>query len=81
MKGEYFRHRILTAIKGNKEFIETILPYNATIEGAAIYADYHRWAEVNFPEYLDEIRGMAEGAKLTYSEVCQFFFLFFWRKN
>ena len=61
----------MTAIKNNTLFTEKVLPYNSTGEGAAVFNNYHLITEFSFPEYLDEIRGMAQGAQLSYSEVGQ----------
>ena len=59
----------MTAIRGSSFFTERLLPFNATAEGAELYSKYHNTAESSFPDYLEEIRGMATGAQLTYSEV------------
>ena len=61
----------MTAVRGSSFFMERLLPFNATLEGAELYSKYHNTTKSIFPAYLEEIRGMAEGAHLTYSEVCQ----------
>lgn len=45
-----------------------MLPYNASSEGAELYASYLESAQA-FPAYLDEIQGMADGVELSFSEV------------
>ena len=61
----------MSAIRGSSFFVERLLPFNATLDGAELYSKYHNVAKSTFPAYLEEIRGMAEGAQLTYSEVGQ----------
>ena len=69
MKGTTFRDKIVTAIRSSSFFMDHLLPFNVTVEGAELYGRYHDIAASSFSAYLEEIRGMAEGARLTYSEV------------
>ena len=59
----------MTAIRGNSFFMERVLPFNVTSEGEALFSKYHKSAKSAFPEYLEEIHGIAEGTQLSYSEV------------
>ena len=68
----HFKDEIVAAIRGSSFFMERVLPFNVTSEGEALFSKYHKTAESAFPEYLEEIRGMAEGTNLSYSEVYNF---------
>ena len=52
----------------NTFFKEKMLPFNASSVGGELYASYLESAQA-YPDYLDEIRGMADGAELSFSEV------------
>ena len=67
-QGSTFKHEILSAMDNNTFFREKMLPYNASSEGGELYASYLESAQA-YPDYLDEIRGMADGAELSFSEV------------
>ena len=68
-QGLHFKDEIQSAIRGSTFFMERVLPFNVTSEGGALYSKYHDTAKSSFPQYLEEIRGMAEGVNLSYSEV------------
>jgi hypothetical protein len=68
-QGSKFRSEVEATMAGNSFFKEKILPYNKTEGGAAIYKDLLAAANETFPQYLDEIRGMASGAGLDFSVV------------
>ena len=49
--------------------MERILRYNKTAEGSALYSKYLSTAYSSFPQYVDEIIGISEGANMSSSEV------------
>ena len=71
MQGSAFREQILTAMQNNSFFNNKMLSYNATAEGRALYSSYYHTVLHTFPLFLDEVRGMADGAKILFSKVSQ----------
>lgn len=55
---------------GNNSFFNSkAVPYNMTEEGAAVYRDMLKAVNETFPQYLEELRGMADGLGLDFSTV------------
>lgn len=68
-QGLKFRDEINAAISANTFFKETVLAYNKTEAGATTYSSLLAAAQQKFPQYLDEVRGMASGAGLEFPQV------------
>ena len=56
-------------MKNNTFFNEKMLPYNQTTEGSLLYLEYFDTASKRYPQYMDELRGMADGSQIPFSEV------------
>jgi len=56
---------------------EVYLPLYETPEGRKVYDDTLEVVQKNFPQYVEEIQGTADGAKVPFHKVSLFFFLFF----
>lgn len=67
--GSTFRSRILSAMTNNTFFNDRMLPYNQTTEGSSLYSAYFDTASKRYPQYMDELRGMADGTQMKFSEV------------
>ena len=68
-KGSTFRKQILKALQDSTFFNESILPYSQTPKGSALYSLYLATATARYPEYIEELRGIADGAQTPFSKV------------
>ena len=68
-QGSAFADQIHIAMQNNTFFNTRMLPYNRTKEGSALYSSYYNVALRTFPDFLEEVKGMANGANVTFSEV------------
>ena len=68
MQGSAFGQQILTVIQNNAFFAEMI-SYNHTADGSALYTTFFQTVASTFPQYLEELRGMADGANVSFSKV------------
>ena len=68
-QGSTFRSRILAAMRNNTFFNNRMLPYNQTTEGSSLYSAYLDTASKMYPQYMNELRGLADGAQMQFSEV------------
>lgn len=68
-QGSAFKKQILTVMQGNTFFNTKMLFYNSTAEGSALYMSYYNIVASTFPKYLEELRGMADGASIAFSKV------------
>ena len=59
----------MRSMQNNTFFTSKVLPHNKTQDGAALYAGYLHTAESLYPQYVDEVRGMADGAKIAFDKV------------
>ena len=69
MQGKKFKDEIRIAISSYTFFKKRVLAYNQTEAGAVTYSSLLGAAQEHFPQYLDEVRGMADGAGLDFSLV------------
>ena len=69
-QGSAFTDQIHRAMQNNTFFNTQMLPYNRTEEGSALYSSYYNVVLRTFPDFLEEIKGIADGANITFSEVC-----------
>ena len=53
----------------NSFFNSKMISYNSTTEGSALYTSFYKTVSSSFPLYLDELRGMADGANISFSKV------------
>lgn len=67
--GRTFRGEIMRAMENNAFFNNKLLPYNKTQDGATLYEKYLHTAESTYPQYVEEIQGMADGAKIGFDEL------------
>ncbi len=56
-------------MQSNTFFNNKLLGYIATDEGAGQYSGFLATAEKHYPQYVEEIRGMASGANITFEKV------------
>lgn len=56
-------------MENNTFFNTKMLSYNSTAKGRALYSSFYHVVAHTFPQYLDELRGMADGANTTFSKV------------
>ncbi|XP_071093248.1 beta-alanyl-dopamine/carcinine hydrolase-like [Haliotis cracherodii] len=64
--GSTFKSRIQTYIESSALFNDTLLPFYDTREGRDLVETIMTLTEKNFPKYVDEVRGTAEGAGLSF---------------
>ena len=69
MQGSTFKEQILTVMQHNTFFNSVMLPYNSTADGNALYTSFYQAVDREFPFYMDELRGMADGTNVSFSEV------------
>jgi len=69
VQGSAFAEQIHRAMKNSTFFNTRMLPYNRTKEGSALYSSYYNVVLRTFPDLLEEVKGMADGANVTFSEV------------
>jgi hypothetical protein len=69
---------MVTVMGASSFFNSKMLAYNSTPEGGALYASFHRTMARTFPQYLDEIRGMADGANISFSKLFLWNMMFEW---
>lgn len=60
---------IHTAMDNNTFYNSKVLSYNTTAEGAWLYSTYLQTAKDTFPQYVEELQGLADGAKMDFSKV------------
>ena len=70
LQGSAFRDQILTVMNSDSFFNSEMLSYNSTAEGSSIYTRFYHTVATLYPQYLDELRGMADGANISFSKVC-----------
>lgn len=68
-QGSAFRKQILTVMDNNTFFNSKMLSYNSTAEGKSLYGRFYHTVAAAYPGYLDELRGMADGANISFSKV------------
>ncbi len=56
-------------MENNTFFNRRLLQYMATDTGDSQFRGYLATAEQHYPQYVDEIRGMASGANITFNKV------------
>ncbi|XP_046557213.1 uncharacterized protein LOC124266461 isoform X1 [Haliotis rubra] len=64
--GSTFQSRIQTYLESSALFKETLLPFYDTREGRDLVETIMTLTEKNFPMYIDEVQGTAQGAGLPY---------------
>ena len=69
VQGSAFSSQILTVMDSNSFFNSKMLSYNSTAEGGAVYSRFYHSVATAYPQYLDELRGMADGANISFSKV------------
>ena len=69
MQGHTFASLIQTFLKSYSFLHEEFLPAYNTCEGRKAYEDTLDSVKANFPQYVDEIQGTADGAKVPFHEV------------
>ena len=68
-QGTAFKTQILTALRNDTFYNTIMLPYYHTPKGAALYEKMFANANHSFPQYVDELQGMADAAGVTLEEV------------
>ena len=63
------RHLANDAIKRHKGLHEVLLPFNKTSEGKALYTRLLEASKKHYPEVLEELQGLAEGAGVDFGTV------------
>ena len=58
-------------MENNTFFNSRLLQYITTDTGDSQFKGYLATAEEHYPQYVDEIRGMASGANITFNKVLQ----------
>ena len=56
-------------MNSNSFFNDVMLSYNQSESGRELYSSFYDVVHSGYPDYLDEIRGMADGVGLPFSEV------------
>ena len=69
MQGRKFSSQIRSAISNNTFFSKKIQPYYQTAEGKELYDSFLKVIQFWYPQYLDELRGLADGAGVPYDTV------------
>ena len=68
-QGTAFKTQILTALRNDTFYNTIMLPYYRTPKGAALYENMFANANHSFPQYVDELQGMADAIGITLEEV------------
>ena len=68
-QGAAFKTQILTALRNDTFYNTIMLPYYRTPKGAALYESMFANAKSSFPQYVDELQGMADAIGITLEEV------------
>ena len=68
-QGAAFKTQILTALHNDTFYNSIMLPYYHTPKGAALYQNMFFAANRSFPQYVDELQGMANAVGVTLEEV------------
>ncbi|CAI8008523.1 hypothetical protein GBAR_LOCUS5833 [Geodia barretti] len=76
--GSAFSSQILTVMDSNSFFNSKMLSYNSTAEGGAVYSRFYHSVATAYPQYLDELRGMADGANISFSKLFLWNMMFEW---
>lgn len=70
MQGRRFKDAIHTAMSSNAFYNEKMLPaYFNTTDGKELYDSLTQEAMMSFPQYVEEIQGLADGAGLPFDKV------------
>jgi len=67
--GRQFGAAIARQLAASGSFQHTLLPFMATKKGRAYYETYFTTANTTFPNYVTEIRGMADGAGISFEHL------------
>ena len=76
--GTAFKTQILTALRNDTFYNTIMLPYYRTEKGAALYENMFSAANHSFPQYVDELQGMANAIGVTLEEIVLWNFHFDW---
>eukprot|EP00731_Ephydatia_muelleri_P010326 Em0005g912a len=76
--GAAFKTQILTALRNDTFYNTIMLPYYRTPKGAALYESMFANANSSFPQYVDELQGMADAIEITLEELVLWNFRFDW---
>ncbi|XP_067651873.1 beta-alanyl-dopamine/carcinine hydrolase-like [Haliotis asinina] len=67
--GQHFQDAIQSYYGTMTDLHTKLLPFVETTDGMRIYETYLNMAETYFPQYVEELRGIAVGAKLPFKQV------------
>ena len=68
-QGRRFNATIHAAMSSNTFYNEKMLPYYNTADGKKLYDSLTQEAMQSFPEYVEEIKGLANGIELPFYKV------------
>lgn len=69
-QGKTFGYVIQDFLDGSEPLVEYLEIYESSAEGREIYDECLNAVESYFPQYLIELKGMADGAAVPFHEVC-----------
>lgn len=69
-QGKTFGHVIQDFLDESKSLVEYMEIYESSVKGREIYDECLNTVESYFPQYLIELKGMADGAQVPFHEVC-----------
>lgn len=72
-QGRTFSSLIKEFLEKSSQLNDHFLPVYNTEEGRKIYEETLKVVTENFPQYVDEIRGTADGADVEFYKVSSFF--------
>lgn len=69
MQGRKFKTAIHTAMSSSMFYNDKMLPYYNTADGKKLYDSLTQEAMLSFPQYVEEIQGLANGTGLPFYKV------------
>ncbi|XP_078619725.1 beta-alanyl-dopamine/carcinine hydrolase-like [Branchiostoma floridae x Branchiostoma japonicum] len=67
--GRTFRRQIGEFLQKYVNFGKLLLPFFGTTEGRHVYEGYLQVAQSVYPQYMEEVQGMAEGAEVSFEHL------------
>lgn len=64
-----FKSEILTAMANDTFFSGEMMAYNQTASGSSLYSSYLKTASTIYPQYMEELHGIADGSQIPFSKV------------
>ncbi|XP_013410380.1 uncharacterized protein LOC106173714 [Lingula anatina] len=67
--GRVFKSLIQDYVERDGFLQKTLVPYYNTADGNRVFQRYLHASETVYPQYIEELRGIADGAQLDFNQV------------